>query len=264
MKLKTNLHFHSSEDPLDLFIKYDIYQGIDQAKKEGFKVLGLTCHNKFVYQTEFGDYAKKRGLLLIPGIEISINRGHILILNCDREAENIKTFADLREYKKKNPHIFIIAPHPCYFFFSLNKDLIKNINIFDAIEYSWFSFLFFDKNKKAQRIAQKFKKPFIANSDTHNLKYLKKTYSVIHSKSLNVEAIFDAIKKNNFKNVTKKITFWESFSYLLWYFYSQTKVFHFKIIEFLFKLKKIEFSLFARVRTNFKIFLIFIFLNIKH
>ena len=47
---KANLHFHSAEDPKERHITYNVYEGIDYAKELGFKVIGLTCHEKFVYE----------------------------------------------------------------------------------------------------------------------------------------------------------------------------------------------------------------------
>ncbi len=88
MILKTNLHFHAAND--EKVIQYDIFQGIDYAKKQGFDVLAYTSHDKFLFKPEFSAYAEKKGLLLIPGIEIKIKRKHIVILNCDKKAEEIK------------------------------------------------------------------------------------------------------------------------------------------------------------------------------
>lgn len=224
MMLKTNLHFHSAEDPLDLFITHNIYEGIDIAKKEGFKVLAMTCHDKFMYRKEYGDYAREQGMLLIPGIEIEIKRGHVLILNADKEAESIKSFAALKRYKEKRKDIFVIAPHPYFGMFSLNKKLERNIKLFDAIEYSWFSAWWFNKNVKAQKIAEKYNKPYIATSDTHNIKYLHKGFALIESQKLTTKAVFNAIRRKKFNNAVVESSWFSLASYLAWYNISQLKV----------------------------------------
>ncbi len=224
MILKTNLHFHTSEDPLDLFIKYDIYQGIREAKKKCFKVLALTCHDEFVYKEEYGQYAKEQGILLIPGVEIEIKRGHVIILNADKEAEKIRSFAALKRYKEKNKKAFVIAPHPYFGMFSLNGKLKRNIKIFDAIEANWFFTFSFDRNKKAREIAKKHKKPYIASSDTHNIKNLNKSYALIDSSEFNTEAVLNSIRDGRFKNVMNSLSWFSAIGYLIWYNFSQLKV----------------------------------------
>lgn len=224
MILKANFHLHTSEDPLDLFINYDIYAAIDKAKNSGYKVLALTCHDKFVFKKEYGNYAKKNGILLIPGVEIEIKRSHILILNATKEAEKIRTFAALKRYKEKNKKSFIIAPHPYFGMFSLNGKLERNIKLFDAIEINWFFSLGFNRNIKALEIAKKYNKPFIASSDTHNLKYFEKSFTLIEASKLSANSVFDAIKEGRTKIVTSRLSWIEMISYLLWYNFSQAKI----------------------------------------
>lgn len=198
MILKTNLHFHAKEDD---YVSYNIYQGIDYAKEKGFDVMAYTPHKKFLFKEEYTKYASQKGILLIPGIELKIRRRDIIVLNCDREIENIRSFQELRNYKNKNPHIFIIAPHPFVLNLkSLRSKLLENIDLFDAIEMTVFSNKTFNFNKKAAEIAEKYNKPLIANSDTHFLKDLERGYALINAPQKTIESIFEAIKKGNFQN----------------------------------------------------------------
>lgn len=212
MLLKTNLHLHTADDPKDK-ISYSIYQAIDHAQKKGFNVLALTCHKKYAYKKEYADYATTKNILLIPGIEASIEKRDVLILNCDKNIEKIKTFPELKLYKKNNPQIFIIAPHPFVPYLppkSLGKKLLENIDLFDAIEITVFSNSLFNFNKKAVKIAEKYHKPFIATSDTHFLKGLDYGFSLIEIPTpqekippdLNIKIIFSAIQGKKFKNKT--------------------------------------------------------------
>lgn len=211
MELKSSLHIHTAEDRFDgVIIKYNIYRLIDKAQKLGFKVLALTCHKKFVYKKEYGDYARREGILLIPGVELAITKfiffhSDIVVLNCGKDAEQVKTFEQLREYKKNNPRIFVIAPHPLFDFknsIGRNK-LIEYIDIFDAVEHSWFYSDLINFNKKAKRIAEKYNKPFIATSDAHTLNYFNVDYAVISADELTVENVFKSIRQKKFKNITR-------------------------------------------------------------
>ena len=194
MILKTNLHFHTAND--EKAVRYDIYQGIDYAKERGFDVLAYTSHKKFGFRQEYADYAAKKGILLIPGIEAEIKRKHVVILNCNKGAEELKTFKEFADYKKKNPQIFILAPHPFVFSLkSLYSKLLKNIDLFDAIELTVFSNKIFNFNKKAREVAEKYQKPLIASSDTHFLKDLNRGYAWLMPKKKLRKASLPPLKK---------------------------------------------------------------------
>ena len=206
MKLKASLHLHTSDDLRDGdTIKYDIYQLINRAHESGFKILALTCHNFFVYKKEYGLYAQQKGMLLIPGVEASLRKKHVLILNADKEAEKVKSFKQLAEYKKDKPDILIIAAHPNFGFkVSMGiRRLKNNIDIFDAVENSWFYSRLINLNKKVERIAKKHNKPMIATADLHDLKYLDGDYIIIDAEKMEIQEIFSAIRSGRFVNVTK-------------------------------------------------------------
>ena len=218
MKFKTNLHFHSQDDPEDT-INYTFYEGINQAARLGFEILALTCHNKFIGSQEYQDYAASKNILLIPGIEQYIEGRHVVILNPQSDIEQITTFTELADYKKNHPEILIFAPHP-YFYtnYSLKEKLEKNIHLFDVIEQSWFYSRWFNLNKKGQLMAEKYDLPFITASDTHVLKLLDVSYAIIEAKEKTIPAIFEAIKKKSFENVTLPRKF---FKEMVWYAISQ-------------------------------------------
>ncbi|MCF7795183.1 PHP domain-containing protein [Patescibacteria group bacterium] len=212
-KYKASLHIHSAEDKNESFqIKYNVYELIDYAYKKNFKILALTFHNFYGYKQEFSDYAKSKNILLIPGIEASLyddvnskQKSHTVILNCDKDIEEVKSLSDLKKYKQEHPEIFIISPHPLFGLgMSIGeKKLKENIDLFDAIEHSWFYHRLYNKNKKVQTIAQDFKKPFIATSDLHHLKHLDDDYVVINATSLDTEIVFNSLKAFKYKNISK-------------------------------------------------------------
>lgn len=219
MKIKTNLHFHTADDPEDL-IQYTFEEGIDRAASLGFGALALTCHNFFAWRKEYDAYARSKGIILIPGIELSIKTGdnfhgrHTVVLNCTKEAEQIRTFADLAEYKSKHPEIFVLAPHPyhskerC-----LNDYLEKNIKLFDAIEWSWFYSRLFNRNRRAERIARKYNLPYIATSDTHMFDFINESYAVVESDERSARAVLRAIREGNFTNASSPRKFFKD---LIW------------------------------------------------
>ena len=97
--LKCQLHTHTAGDALD-YIPYSPKELIKKAAQLDYKVLAITCHNKVIFNKPLKKFAEKHGILLIPGIELDIGKKHILALNVNKEIENVKTFKDLRKYKK--------------------------------------------------------------------------------------------------------------------------------------------------------------------
>lgn len=225
MKLKANLHFHAAEDPHHN-LDYTIKDGVDRFVSLGFNVLAVTCHGVCVCTTGDIEYAKSKGMLLIPGIEANIYNhktsktlSHVVILNSPKSAETVRTFSDLIKFKKEHPEIFILAPHP-YFHrtLSLFDNLEKYIDLFDAIELSWFYSYFFNLNKKAEKVAKKHNKPYIATSDTHFFDFINTNYVTVEAKEQTAVSFFDAIKKHDYKNTTsprKLLT--ELFPKSLWF-----------------------------------------------
>ncbi len=217
MQIKTNFHFHTSDDPRDP-VGYTIEEGIDRAASHDFSVLAVTCHQKFAWTQSAFEHAENRGILLIPGIELYVDeaRGtwgrHVLLINVPKEAakeaESVRTFEELAKYKSAHPESFIIAPHP-YFYgnFSLHEFLEKYIHLFDAVEHSWFYSQFFNRNRRGREIAEKYDLPFVATSDTHFFDFLNSDYAVIDAGEKTAEALFDALRKKKYRNVTSQKKF---------------------------------------------------------
>lgn len=202
MHLKTNLHLHTAEDPEDR-IPYTAYKAIDYAAVRDFNVLALTLHDRVGATSELHAYAQARGILLISGIEKTIEGAHVLILNAAKSAEQIKTLSDLAAYRAAHPECFVIAPHPYYYGnISLKEKLDEHHALFDAIEQSWFYKGVLNRNLPAQQAAQQYSLPFIATSDTHVLRRLDYSYAVIEAAQKTPEAIFSAIKGGSFVNIS--------------------------------------------------------------
>lgn len=184
-------------------ISHSEKQLIDRAAKLGCSVLAISCHNVVIFNDDLRDYADKKRILLIPAIEKSVEKKHVLILNADVSAQNIKTFADLKEYRQKNKKCFMIAVHPFYpSSYSLMDKFEKNRELFDAVEYSWFHSKKINRfNKLAVKTAEKYDMPIIATSDNHLLRYLDRSFSLIDAQKT-IPAVFEAIRKKKVEIVS--------------------------------------------------------------
>lgn len=202
MKVGINLHLHTNDERVDK-ISYSFTDALDKSKSLGINIVALTCHNYFIDKKEYKEEARKRGMFFIPGIEKTLEGAHVIILNCDKKVEDIKTLNELREYKKERPDIFIMAPHPFIPVYSLNNKLIKHSDIFDAVEMTWFYSKIINPNKKAKKVAEKLNLPFIATSDAHRIQNIKTSFAIIEVEELAIPKIFEAIKNKKFENVNR-------------------------------------------------------------
>lgn len=202
--LKADLHSHTRDDPQDgHLIGYSAEKLIDHAAKFGFKVLSITNHDKITYSPYLKEYAAVRGVLLLPGVELSVEGKHILLINYLGPL-NFKEFRDLQRIKDQN--VLIVAAHP--FFpggMTLKEKLLEHIDLFHAIEYCHFYRKHINFNKKVVQLSEKYHVPLIGTSDTHVLGQMNYTYSLIGASHANAEAIVSAVKKGNIRLITEPL-----------------------------------------------------------
>ncbi len=198
--LKCQLHTHTQSDPIDS-ITYNEKTLITQASKQKYDVVAITCHRKIIFTKRLEKYAKTKGILLIPGIEFEIQKKHLVCLNAHKDIEEVDSYETLKQYKKNHPNSLIIAPHPFFPGPSIKNNLIKHIDLIDAIEISWAYTKTVNFNKKAVKIAQRYKKPLIATSDCHLPNQLNNENYCIIKSSKNIDSIISAIRENKIKNI---------------------------------------------------------------
>jgi predicted metal-dependent phosphoesterase TrpH len=203
--LKADFHLHTAEDPLDR-VRYTGKDLISKAADEGFEVISITNHHRVTFNQALFSHARERGILLIPGVELTIRRRHVLVLNPPphKKCSDFPSLANLRR-----PETLIIAPHP-YFpgRYSLNGYLLQHLEFFDALEYCHYYSQRINFNLKAAEVSQCFGLPLIGNSDAHFFSQLGATYSLIYAEK-NLISIFAAIRQNKIKIVTRPLKYWE-------------------------------------------------------
>ncbi|MFH0870177.1 MAG: PHP domain-containing protein [archaeon] len=207
--LKAEFHIHTNGDPYDNgFVSYSARDLIKVAAKKKFDVLSITNHNRVFFNSSLKDYARKKGILLIPGAEPLIQGKDVVLVNVsNNDLNRLKKLDDL---DKLDDSALVIAPHP-YFLFGhcLGRKLMKHIDSFDAIEYSHFYtramlnpfFKFLNGNARALKMAKRYNKPVVGTSDAHKLYEFGRTYTLVDS-AKNKDDIIAAVKKNRIKLVS--------------------------------------------------------------
>jgi predicted metal-dependent phosphoesterase TrpH len=166
---------------------------IDRAAELGYDALAITLHERQLDVSELADYAADRGIVLIPGIEQTIEGKHVVLLNFSRRTEDVRTFDDLARLKRRE-HGIVIAPH-AYFPSTtcLWGRLARYADLFDAVEYNAMFTETVNFNLPARRFALRTGKPMVGNGDVHTLRQLGTTYSLVDAPR-DVDAICAAIR----------------------------------------------------------------------
>jgi len=214
MIIRADLHIHSGDDPYDK-LPYTVFDAIDQASARGINCIAITDHSRFSWTQKYYDHAKKRRVLLIPGIEKQIKGKDVIILNSDKEAEKIKSFDDLRAYRS-DQHL-IMAPHSFYpIKCALKKLLYEYADLFDVIEISSCYLSWFNRfNLKAKKAAIKLSKPLICNSDSHALWQIGNVWTEIEVDNFTIPDVITAIKNGKAKPSCRPMTHFEIFKFFV-------------------------------------------------
>ena len=206
--LKVELHSHTADDPHDS-IPYSSTDLIDRAAALGYGALAITLHNKQLDITNLRAYAAERGVVLIPGIERTIEGKHVLLLNFPAAAENVRTFTDLERLKQRCRGL-VVAPHP---FFPSRSCLWTCLNrhrhLFDAVECNAMFTREADFNRPARRWARQAGKPMVGNGDVHRLCQLGTTYSLVDAVP-EADAICEAIVAGRVSVASRPLTWREA------------------------------------------------------
>lgn len=196
--LKVELHTHTADDPED-YIPYTTHELVDRAALLEYDALAITLHGRQLDLTaEISEHARARGITLIPGVEVSIEGRHVLLINFPPEAgaERVQTFDEIAGLRTRvgGTGWLVVAPHPFYPAAScLNRHLDARADLFDAVEISAFHTRWADFNRRARAWAQAHRKPLVGNCDVHRLNFLGPTYSLVDAPR-DPAAICDAIR----------------------------------------------------------------------
>ena len=204
--LKVELHAHSNLDPHDGIV-HTTRQLIDRAATLGYHALSVTCHNHYFDPTYDIAYARDRGLVLLPGVERTIRRAHLLLINFPVACQQVNSFDAAVALKKAHPNGLVIAPHPFYPTpAAIGLETMNRYrDLFDAVEVSSLYTRQVDFNARAIEWARANGKPLVGNSDVHTLAQLGTTYTLVDA-SPEPDAICQAIREGRIELRTEPLT----------------------------------------------------------
>jgi len=176
--LKVELHAHTDQDPADR-IGHRTEDLIDHAAALGYDALAVTLHDRYFDPAPFQRHAAARGIVLLPGIERTIQGKHVLLINFPPEVAGVASFADVSALKARSRGL-VVAPHPFYPVPSaLGRLLDREIAVVDAIEVNAMFTKWIDFNGPAIEWARAHDLPLVGNTDLHLLAQMGTTYSLV-------------------------------------------------------------------------------------
>ncbi len=203
--LKVELHTHTADDPIDA-IPHTTFELIDRAAALGYDAIAITLHERQLDLRPFTSYAEERGIVLIPGVERTVEGRHVLLLNFPLGAtDEVLTFGDLARLKARS-HGLVIAPHP---FFPgsvcLRGELERHAELFDAVERNAMFIRGLDFNRAAERFAARHGKPIVGNCDVHRLAQLGSSWSMVDA-AKDPKAICEAVAAGRVRVDSRPLT----------------------------------------------------------
>src|SRR5262245_29844577 len=202
VSLRADLHIHTRD--AEPFIPYSAREMIVRAANEGYRVLSISNHDTITFDDELVAFALDHGIVLIRGVEVTVEGRHVLVYNSDVAVEKISTFGGLKRYR--TPEWLVVAPHP--FFpasYCLREKLWHEVELFDAIEFSHFYTSRVDFNRAAVRLARALGLPLIGTSDSHREGQVGTTLSPT-CPAPSVEAVPPAVKAGHASAVSRPLS----------------------------------------------------------
>jgi len=205
--LKIDFHTHTAEDPQDR-IAYSARALIDRAAGLGFDALAVTNHNAVTYDDDLRAYAAAKGLLLLPGAELTMEGCHVLVIN-PRFPVGPEIRYSLSDIERlKTPDSLFIAPHPFFVIFqSLGKRLPPLLPFFDAVEFASYYNRLVNFNAPAARLAAESGKPLVGTSDAHTVWQFGRTFALVDADK-NLPSIIAAVKAGRLEYRSRPVSLW--------------------------------------------------------
>jgi len=197
--LKIDLHMHTcySEDATTT-LKEVLYY----AKKNGLDGVAVTDHETLKGALKL---AKKSQLIIIPGLEVETQGGHILALNITTLIPPKLSIAETVQKIHDAGGVAVIAHPAAVLKTGLGQKITSNSNL-DAVEViNSAAFPFFLSTYLGRRLAEKLNLPQTAGSDAHHAAEIGTAYTLVDADS-NTDDVAEAIRKGAITPCGKPIT----------------------------------------------------------
>ncbi|UGV40908.1 PHP domain-containing protein [Methanococcoides orientis] len=191
--MRIDLHVHScfSKDS-----NADIDSILEFAKKNGLDGVAICDHDTREGGLACARRARELGsdIIVIPGIEVTSSKGHILVLDPDGDIESGMTPEKTIERARELGGVVII-PHP-FKITSHGIGYVEGLDA-DAVEVLNSRCVTGGANNKAKRVTKELGFPQVGGSDSHEAKMVGCSYTEVDASDRNVESVLHAIREGN-------------------------------------------------------------------
>ena len=211
MSTVIDLHVHTTKGSKDS--KLSPYTMVEEAKRLGIEGICITEHDEPWDSGEFNNFAKKHDLLLIRGVEVDTDMGHVLVFGLDTYVSGIDRMDELKKIVDRNDG-FMITAHP---FRGLNEsrpiylypdgmNIPKTVgdgakhkvfDLVDAVEVANGGTVE-SENRFALKVAQQLGRYKTGGSDAHSVNGLGRCVTVFQDQICSEKAFIDALKSGRY------------------------------------------------------------------
>lgn len=180
---KIDLHVHSTASDGVLSPR----EVLEEAKRKGLDGIAITDHDTMEGYREAKNIAGKQDFILIGGIEVSTDRGHVLVLGIEREPHSMK-FEEIVEFAQDNDGLTVGA-HPFgRLKASIDSKFLRKLDAVEVLNGRTYRV----GNEDAKNFAMEEGIPQVAGSDAHLREELGKVWTEVEGG--NVKEILQNIK----------------------------------------------------------------------
>ena len=201
-----DLHTHTKPLSDDSFL--ELSELIDRAKQSGLDAICLTEHDWFWDEDELVKLSKEHDFLLLPGVEINTEEGHLLVFGLEEYKFGMHRTRFIRQILDRVGG-FIILAHP------YRRQLHEEDDIQTTAEqYSRKTFFrFMDaiealsgrgterQNQFSQELCRRLNLKGVGGSDAHQITDIPSYATCFERKIRNVEELIGELKAGRFKAV---------------------------------------------------------------
>ncbi len=187
--LACDLHVHTSYSRDG---ESRVVEVLRRASEAGLDAIAITDHDTMAGVREA--MALHPGVLIIPGMEISTQQGHLIALGITREIPPRLDFHETVALAREQGAVLIL-PHPFHMWrHGVGRKLRDALASVDAIEVFNSRYITGSANRKAARYAGKLGKSRVGGSDAHNARYIGFGRTLIDA-DRSVESILAALRE---------------------------------------------------------------------
>lgn len=174
-----DLHIHSRHSFDSISKPNDI---IKVAKRKGLNGIAITDHNTIKGGVEAKEINRDRDFLVIVGAEITTEMGDIMGLFLSEEIKSRNSIEVVREIQRQGG--IAVLPHP-YKGHRLNEEVLKTIDVIEGFNSRTSE----RDNRKAIKLAKRYRKPIVAGSDAHFCSEIGASTVVLNSMDIKHEIL---------------------------------------------------------------------------